>query len=115
MYNVDTVFLIGDSQTTSNNPITQKFSSFFLVLVVDTSNHKIVDAACSATVQITSDFVRSMLIGMSILATEEIERQIRLRYFGSSQKALIVAFKDAQKKYKLALESRKKIESHSNV
>lgn len=115
MYDTDTVYLIGDSQTASNNPITQQFSSFFLVLVVDTSNDKIVDAACSSTVKITSDFVSSILIGMSIMETDEVDRQLRLRYFGSSQKALIVAFKDAQKKYKLALQSRKKIEIHSEA
>ncbi|MET3291379.1 DUF3870 domain-containing protein [Brevibacillus fluminis] len=110
MYDKDTIYVIGDAQSSTNNPITQQFSSFFIALVVDTTNNKIVDASCSATVQLTSDFTRSLFVGHSILASDELENQIRTRYFGSSQKALIVAYKDAQKKYKLAISSRQKTE-----
>ncbi|NGQ94397.1 DUF3870 domain-containing protein [Brevibacillus sp. SYP-B805] len=108
MFDRDTVYLVGDAQSPSNNPITQQFSGFFIGLVVDTTNGKIVDAGCSSTIQLTSDFVRSIFVGQSILDTHEVESQIRLRYFGQSQKALVVAFKDAQKKYKLALEARER-------
>lgn len=109
MFDRETVYLIGDAQAPSNNPITQQFSGFFIGLVVDTSNGKIIDAGCSSTIQLTNDFVRSILVGQSIFSTTEVETQIRLRYFGSSQKALVVAFKDAQKKYKLAMEAREKL------
>lgn len=109
MYDRDTVYLVGDAQAPSNNPITQQYSGFFIGLVVDTTSDKIVDAACSSTIQLTSDFVRSLFVGQSILSTTVVEQQIRLRYFGSSQKALVVAFKDAQKKYKLAVEARERI------
>lgn len=112
MFDADTVYITGDAQAPANNPITQQFSHFFVALVVDTSNHKILDAGCSATIQLTADFVRSLLVGQSIYETETIEREIRRRYFGSSQKALIVAFKDAQKKYKLALQSRDKLDQN---
>lgn len=107
MYDQDTIYIVGDAQSPSNNPITQQFAAFFVALVVDPTNDKIVDAGCSATIQLTSDFVKSIFVGRSILATEELETLIRMRYFGSSQKALIVALKDAQKKYKLALKTRK--------
>jgi len=109
LYDHDTLYLVGDAQAPSNNPITQQFSGFFIGLVVDTSNGKIIDAGCSSTIQLTTDFVRSIFIGQSIFSTTEVEFQIRTRYFGSSQKALIVAFKDAQKKYKLAMEAREKL------
>ncbi|GIP37746.1 hypothetical protein J31TS4_10260 [Paenibacillus sp. J31TS4] len=106
MYDKDTVYVVGDAQTSVNNPITQQYSAFFVSMVVDTTNHKIVDAGCSATIPLTSNFVRSLLIGHSMLELEPVADDIRRRYHGSSQKALIVAFKDAQKKYKLALAGR---------
>ncbi|WNC15015.1 DUF3870 domain-containing protein [Brevibacillus brevis] len=106
MFDKDTIYIVGDAQSSSNNPITQQFSAFFIGLVVDTSNDKIVEAACSATVQLTSDFARSIFVGHSIFASEEIGEEIRYRYFGSSQKTLIAAFKDAQKKYKQAIAVR---------
>lgn len=106
MFDKDTIYIVGDAQSPSNNPITQHFSSFFIGLVVDTSNDKIVEAACSSTVDLTSDFVSSIFIGHSIFASEEIGDEIRYRYFGSSQKTLLAAFKDAQKKYKQAITVR---------
>jgi hypothetical protein len=106
MYHADTVYIIGDAQSSLNNPITQQYNAFFIGLVVDCTNDKIIDAGCSSTIQLTSDFVRSIFLGHTMNDLDAIGQEIRQRYFGSSQKALIVAFKDAQKKYKLALKSR---------
>lgn len=111
LYDKDTIYIVGDAQSSTNNPITQQFSAFFIGLVVDTTNNKIIDAGCSSTIEVTSEFIRSIFIGYSILESDEVENEIRRRYFGSSQKALIVAYKDAQKKYKLALSSRQKMEA----
>lgn len=105
-YDKDTLYVIGDAQASLNNPITQQYSAFFIGLVVDSTNHKIVDAGCSSTIPLTSDFVRSIFVGHSILHLEPVADEIKHRYHGSSQKALIVAFKDAQKKYQSALQLR---------
>lgn len=102
-YDKSTVYVIGDAQASVNNPITQQYSAFFIGLVVDSVHHTIVDAGCSSTIELTSDFVKSIFIGHSVLTLEPVAEEIRRRYHGSSQKALIVAFKDAQKKYKTAL------------
>ncbi|ANE45281.1 hypothetical protein SY83_01860 [Paenibacillus swuensis] len=107
LYDKDTVYVIGDAQASVNNPITQRYSAFFIGLVVDTASHKIVDAGCSSTIPLTSEFVRSIFIGHNILHYEPIAEEIRRRYHGSSQKALIVAYKDAQKKYNHTLNGRK--------
>ncbi|MBO0998649.1 DUF3870 domain-containing protein [Bacillus sp. SD075] len=40
-----------------------------------------------------------MLVGKSILQPDELEKEIEKRYFGSSQKALIVALRNASIKY----------------
>ncbi|KIL38950.1 hypothetical protein SD70_23130 [Gordoniibacillus kamchatkensis] len=106
MYDKDTIYVIGDAQASVNNPITQQFSAFFIGLVVDTTSHKIIDAGCSSTIPLTSEFVRSIFIGHNMLLFDTVAAEIRRRYHGSSQKALIVAYKDAQKKYKSALNSR---------
>ncbi|AJY77934.1 DUF3870 domain-containing protein [Paenibacillus beijingensis] len=111
MYDKDTIYVIGDAQTSVNNPITQQYSAFFIGLVVDTTNHKIVDAGCASTIPLTSEFVRSIFTGQSILSFEQVAGEIRRRYHGSSQKALIVAFKDALKKYKQVLNTREDCET----
>jgi len=105
-YDKDTIYVIGDAQSSVNNPITQQFTAFFIGLVVDTTNHKIVDAGCSSTIPITSEFVRSIFIGHNMLALDVVTEEIKQRYHGSSQKTLIVAFKDAHKKYAYLLKTR---------
>jgi hypothetical protein len=100
VYDADTIYVIGDAQSSINNPITQQYSAFFIGLVIDCRSDKIVDAGCSSTIPLTSDFVRSIFIGKIIWETEALSSEIRRRYHGSSQKALLVALKDAQKKYR---------------
>jgi hypothetical protein len=100
MYQDSTVYIIGDSKTSSNNPIMQKYNGFFIALVIDRDTHKIEDAECSSTIELTSLFVKSLFAGRSMLEEDGILSEIESRYFGSSQKALMVAFKNASIKYK---------------
>lgn len=100
MYSKDTIYIIGDSKTASNNPIMQQYNAFFIGLVVDRTSHVIVDADCSATISLTSSFVKELFVGHSMLDVDSVLNEISTRYFGSSQKALAVAFKNAQIKYK---------------
>ncbi|MBD1380293.1 DUF3870 domain-containing protein [Metabacillus arenae] len=99
MFHRDTVYVIGDSKTSSSNPIMHKYNAFFVGLVIDLHTHEIVDAECSSIVELTTRFVRSLLIGKSILEIEKLTEEIERRYFGSSQRALIVALKNASIKY----------------
>ncbi|MCF6409037.1 DUF3870 domain-containing protein [Pseudalkalibacillus salsuginis] len=99
MYSENTIYIIGDAKTSSNNPITQKFNVFFIGLVIDKSSGLIVDADCSSTIPLTEKFVKSLFLGKSIMDTEKVSREIETRYFGSSQKALVVAFKNASIKF----------------
>lgn len=101
MYNQNTIYVIGDAKAPQNNPITKKYSQFFLALVVDATNDEIVDCECSSTIQLTNQFVRSLFIGRDINDVN-VEEDIRKRYQGASQKALIVAFHDAINKYEQA-------------
>jgi hypothetical protein len=99
MFDKNTVYIIGDAKAPSNNPITQQYKAFFIGLVVNKESGIIVDADCSATIELTKSFVRSLLVGQSILDIDTVTKEIQTRYFGSSQKALIVAFKNASLKY----------------
>ncbi|WP_445490695.1 DUF3870 domain-containing protein [Niallia sp. 03133] len=100
MYNPNTVYIIGESKTSSNNAIMQQYNGFFIALIIDKQTHKIIDAECSSTIDLTSAFIKSILIGNSIFDTDFILKEIESRYFGSSQKAVMVAFKNAYLKYK---------------
>ncbi|MGP4078228.1 DUF3870 domain-containing protein [Halobacillus sp. K22] len=99
MYSEHTCYVVGESKAPGNNAITKKYDSFFAGFVVDMKSHEIVDVECTAMMDITVYFVRSLFIGKKITEEASIEQAIRERYFGSSQKALIVAFKQAQLKY----------------
>jgi hypothetical protein len=99
MYSESSIYIIGDAKTATNNPITQKFNAFFIGLVIDRKTGRILDADCSATIPLTSKFVQSLFVGGSIDDIESVTTEIESRYFGSSQKALIVAFKNAHIKY----------------
>lgn len=101
MYDQNSIYVIGDAKASQNNPITKQYSQFFLALVIDSSNDEIIDSECSSTIQLTNQFVRSLFIGYNVY-DETIEENVSTRYHGASQKALIVAFRDAKSKYEQA-------------
>ena len=101
MYEKSTVYIVGHGKTSSENAITSNFKIFFIGLVIDTKDDMVVDMECSATISITSRFIRDLFIGKSLADYDpQIEEDIKMRYYGTSQKALITAYKDAIKKYK---------------
>lgn len=100
MYDNETVYVIGHGKTSKDNAITEQFKIFFIGFVIDTRTDKVVDIECSATISITSEFISSIFEGRKFdKYYEDIETEIMRRYFGSSQKAIIIAYKDAFKKY----------------
>ena len=101
MYNKNTVYIVGHGKTSCDNAITSNFKIFFIGFVVDTANDEIVDLECSATISITSRFVHDLFVGKSFSEVNHaLEKEITRRYYGTSQKAIIAAYKDAVKKYK---------------
>ncbi|GAA0502424.1 DUF3870 domain-containing protein [Salinibacillus aidingensis] len=104
MYDKQTCYIVGEAKSPGNNPIMKNYHSFFVGFVVDSKNHRIIDAECTSILDITSRFIQSIFVGQSIFDEEGVAEEIRTRYYGSSQKALIVAYKQAQLKYKESLE-----------
>jgi|UPI00031EBC18 hypothetical protein len=111
MFGDHTIYIIGEAKAPSNNPITQQYKLFFIGLVVDRETGKIVDADCTTTIDLTRAFIRSLFVGQSILDIEGVSQQIQTRYFGSSQKALTVAFKNASLKYQSILSAASSVSS----
>ncbi|MBK0331641.1 DUF3870 domain-containing protein [Brachybacterium halotolerans subsp. kimchii] len=95
-----TIFLTGEAKSPSNNPITTQWGLFFIGLVVDTETHVIREADCTATLTLTVEFVRELLVGRSILDEDALVESISERYHGSSQKAIAASVRNAAAKYR---------------
>ncbi|MEW4070141.1 MULTISPECIES: DUF3870 domain-containing protein [Bacillus] len=98
MYASNTIYIVGDAKAPQNNPITEKFKSYFVAFILVKDTGEIVDADCSATIALTSQFVKYLFLHKNI-NDPALVMEVKNRYFGSSQKALLVALKDAQEKY----------------
>lgn len=100
MYKDNTIYVVGNSKTNTDNAITNRFNSFFIGFVVDVDTDQIIDLSCSSTIRTTDEFVKTLLIGKSLKAFNSyLEQEVKKRYHGSSQRAIIVAYKDGVKKY----------------
>jgi hypothetical protein len=100
VYDKSTVYIVGNSRTSSDNAITTTFNCFYIGFVVDLRTGKIIDLSCTSTIRTTEEFIYSLFIKKSLDSFDiELEKEIKRRYFGTSQKAIIVAYKDAVKKY----------------
>lgn len=100
MYDDNTLYVVGNAKTNTDNAITSKFNSFFIGFVVEMDNDTIIDLSCSSTIRTTDEFVRSLFTGKSLKDLDtKVEEEVKRRYHGSSQRAIIVAYKDAIKKY----------------
>jgi hypothetical protein len=99
-YPENSLYIVGDSRSQMNNPITQVYGQFFISFIIENDNGKIVDVECNAITSLTNKILKDILVGESMTTDfETIKNRIIKRYLGSSQKAILVAFKDAQKKY----------------
>lgn len=100
MFTENTLYIVGNAKSQQNNPITHQFGQFFIGFVVEKETGTIVTCGCSSTISTTAEFICSLFTGKSLRDDLELIReQVETRYFGSSQKAIIVAYKDAQKKF----------------
>lgn len=99
-YPPNTVYVVGNSKSQQNNPITQLYGHFFIGFIVDRTTGEIIDVECNAIIEVTKKFLEDILIGESLLdESDKVRSKVMYRYLGSSQRAILVAFKDAQKKF----------------
>lgn len=95
----ETVYIIGESRTQTENAITRIYNSFYIAFEIDVKTNRIVDVGCTHTINLTESFIRRLLIDKDFNDEETIINAIQKRYHGTSQKALLVALTDARKKY----------------
>jgi hypothetical protein len=99
-YTTNTTYIIGNSKSQQNNPITHVYGAFFIAFVVDNETEEIIDVECNSILPLTNEFIKTIFIGKSMrYEYDKLKTEIEKRYLGSSQKAILVAFNDAQKKY----------------
>ena len=107
-YGENTVFITGQAKPSQDDVICITYKLFFVSLVVDRQTDIILDATCNAIENVTKDFIKSFLIGKSLInEIDGIVLTIRNRYFGLVQKPLIIALKDAHNKYVMIKNNKK--------
>lgn len=93
--------ITGNARTQQKNPITARFSHFFIVFIVDAESGTIVDLDVTVLLPATNNFIRELLLGRSLAEVDtELLELIRASYLGSSQKAIQMAYMEAVKKYR---------------
>ena len=95
----ETIYVIGESRTNMDNAITVIYNSFYIAFEIDAKTDIIIDMGCTHTIDITENFTRKIFIGRNFFDSDKLEQDIKRRYHGTSQKAMIVSYKDAIKKY----------------
>lgn len=105
MENKETLYIIGESRTNSDNAITKIYGSFYMALEIEPESGKILDFSCTHSLDLTEQFLRRIFVGRSLVEQyAQIEDEVARRYHGSSAKAVLAAMKDAEKRYRAAVE-----------
>ncbi|SHI83446.1 protein of unknown function [Geosporobacter subterraneus DSM 17957] len=100
IYAKNTIYVIGTAKISSNDPISAMFDMFFIGIILERENGKIVDLTCNMVRDVTADFIKSMLIDYNLIEDiDQIVEEIKDRFHGIAQKAVIAAVKDARNKY----------------
>lgn len=98
---IEKLCIIGNARTQQKNPITARFSHFFIVFIVEVASGKIVDLDVTVMLPATSNFIKELFIGRSLAEVDrELLELIRGSYLASSQKAIQMAYMEAVKKYR---------------
>ncbi len=97
----DTLLIVGNARAQSDSPITHRYAGFYVTFVVRAESGEILDLEASVTLALTGRFIRGLFLGRTLARVdEELLEQVRSRYLGSSQRALIAAYRDGVKTYR---------------
>ncbi len=102
-YPEDSVFVTGVAKVTKDDAINAVYGTFSLSMVIDIRSNRIVSISGNMVMQETNDFVAQLLVGKNIVT--EVDQMcdiLRKRFLALSQKAVIVALRDAQNHYLMA-------------
>ncbi|QEK12939.1 DUF3870 domain-containing protein [Crassaminicella thermophila] len=100
VYEKNTIYVLGTSKISKNDPIAALYDILFIGIILERDSGKIIDSTCNMVRDVTSDFIKSILVGYQLLDDiDEIIDEIKDRFYGMAQKAVIAAIKDARNKY----------------
>jgi len=100
LYEKDTIYVLGTAKIGKSDPISAMYEIFFVGMILNRNTGDIVDATCNMVRDVTTDFIRSILIGYNLVdEIDEIESEIKDRFYGMAQKAVIASVKDGRNKY----------------
>lgn len=100
MYDKNTILVVGQAKPSREDAIYNLHGEFYISLVLDRETGKILDMDCNTILEVTKNFVASMLIGRSLRDDVQVlEKEIKERYFALTQKPLIACIKDAHNRY----------------
>ncbi len=103
--NNETYYIIGESRTNLDNAITKVYGTFYIAFELIPETEEILNVECSRTLELTNDFIRRIFLHRYLIKdAEALEAEIKRRYHGSSAKAILVAYRDAQKHYHRVME-----------
>lgn len=96
-----TVYITGEARTNLDNAITKIYGTFYMAFEIDLKTGKILKTDCNATMELTREFIKNIFDGKIFDEDEKnITDEISNRYYASSGKAIVVAYRDALQKYR---------------
>ena len=104
-YSKNTVFVLGTAKLSKTDPIFSTHDIFFIGLIIDKETNIIVDSTSNTVKEKTSEFINSIVTDYDIVKNiDELELEVKERYHGMVQKAVIAAVKDARNKYLMIID-----------
>lgn len=106
-YSPTTIFITGRARPSKEDTISVVHHMFILAFVIDQETDIIVDATCNMTKEMAERFVVSLFIKKNLIVDiDQLIEEISRRFYGRSQKTLIVALKDAHNQYMMIKEGK---------
>lgn len=95
-----TIYIVGHAKLPQGASAHTVFGTLSVSAEIDRKYGVIVKASCSLTHDDSVKFVSSILVGHSLLeGVEELIQEIRGRYYGLTQDAIVAAIKDLYRKF----------------
>ena len=99
---INSTFVIGESRTNADNAITKNYGTFYMAFEVDDRTFEVLDFSCTHTIATTESFLSKIFLGQVFPEIDEwLESTLNRRYGGSSRRAVLVAYRDALKRWRL--------------
>ncbi len=95
-----TIFVAGHASLPQGMAAKGIYGTLAIVVEVDKRYGVIVQASCTLVTQQAQEYIRSILVGYCLRdGVEELIKEVKERYHGAAQNALIAALKDLHRTY----------------